>query len=316
MFFMSSEFEAIAQLFRKRVPFSHPLTSIGNGDDASVHQLPESSEIVISTDSAVSGIHWPEDMPLAVAGARAVNAALSDLAAMGAEATWLWLAVMAKNSESLQQMSDGIVEACQEHQLELAGGDTVRSPTNAINVTVAGIIPRNKVMSRQGAAIGDEIWILGDLGLSASGLKQWQDGNRQGEYIPYFQQVKPLLSQGIQLRKLGIQCCMDISDGLLQDTGHIAKASQLTMVITLEQLEQLPSCRLLQQNMSQQASLDLMLSGGEDYALLFTAPASLHQSLQQLGAYPIGSCCQGEGVKLQHHGQDIALQYKGYDHFG
>jgi len=318
---MSGEFEAISRLFQVRTPFVHPLTQIANGDDASVHQIPHDMELVISTDSAVSGVHWPVDMSLEIAANRAVEAALSDLAAMGAEPTWLWLAIMAKDNKSLEDMSLGIVQACLKHHVELAGGDTVSSPTNIINVTVAGLVPQGFAMTRKSAHAGDEIWLIGSLGLSALGLKQWQSGEHQGSCVQDFQYIKPQLEKGIMLRELGIQCCMDISDGLLQDASHIAQASQVQMCFELNLLQTLPCYQKLQSFTTDVQALSLMLNGGEDYALLCTAPTSKHQPLKELGATQLGYCAnssniEGCRVKLMQHGKEIVFDTKGYDHFG
>ena len=313
-FNMNHEFDAIARLFQQRVPFRQELTSLGNGDDASIHNIPDGYELVVSTDTAVSAVHWPLDMPLEIAGKRAVNAALSDLAAMGATPLWIWLAVMANSAKSLEKMSAGITDACLEHPLELAGGDTVRSATNAINVTVAGVVPKGKAMTRSSAVAGDDIWILGTLGHSAAGLNHWLAGNQKSPFTESFTRITPLIAQGDSLRNLGIRCCMDVSDGLMQDAGHIAKASNLQMHIAQEQIEQLPCYQALTQSIPEQA-LTYTLSGGEDYALLFTAPASMKDELNKIGAHQIGTCITGSGVALSHHGKIMDFTTKGYDHF-
>jgi len=317
---MNHEFNAISKFFQQRVTLKHPSTQIPNGDDASVHQVPHGMEFVMSTDTAVSGVHWPENMSLHIAGHRAVAAALSDLAAMGAQATWIWLAIMAKDTNDLEAMSHGIVEACLAYDVELAGGDTVYSPTNTMSITVGGLVPQGSAMTRSAAEDGDEIWIIGNLGHAALGLEQWFSDNHEGSFVPSFQHITPHLALGGKIRTLGIQCCMDISDGLMQDAGHIAKASNISMSIHIEQLQKLPSYQQLEAANKEQA-LKLTLSGGEDYGLLFTAPVFKHKSLQQLGAHPIGFCakkmCTNENsVQLLHHGKKIEFHTKGYNHFG
>ncbi|MDQ7004184.1 MAG: thiamine-phosphate kinase [Ghiorsea sp.] len=313
---MNQEFEAIAQLFQTRTPFRHPTTSLGNGDDASVHHIPEGMELVVSTDIAVEGVHWPQDMRLDIAGSRAVNAALSDLAAMGAVPAWIWLAISAKDKQSLAQMSDGIVQTCLTHNVELAGGDTVSAPINSINVTVGGLLSKDTAMTRSAAKVNDEAWILGDSGLSAAGLKQWLSGQQHGSFVPHFQMITPLYKQGAALRELGIQSCIDISDGLLQDLGHISKASQVCIQIDINLVKQLDSYQQLQAVFNTEETLKMMLSGGEDFALCFTAPATKYTSLIELGAKHIGFCCKGNGVQLMQGEKIIDYNIKGYDHFG
>lgn len=311
---MNHEFDAITKLFQQRTPFQHPTTRIGNGDDASTHEIPQGFELVISTDTAVEGVHWPHDMGLDIAGNRAIQAALSDLAAMGAKPAWLWLSIMANNEHDLQQMSHGIVQACQQQTVELAGGDTVTSPTNAINVTVGGLIQKDKAMTRSSAIVGDDVWLCGDVGLSAAGLNQWLDGEHDGTFVPHFQHIQPQLEQSQSLIDLGIKCCIDISDGLLQDAGHIAKASQVGIIINIENIKLLPSYAKLQ-HLGDEQVLKHMLSGGEDYALLFTAPAKNQQTLSQLGAFKLGHCTQGSSIHLCYDGKTIDYNIKGFDHF-
>ena len=312
---MNQEFAAISRLFQQRTPFKHPSTQVGNGDDASTHAIPDGFELVVSTDTAVEAVHWPQDMPLDIAGGRAINAALSDLAAMGATPAWLWLAIMAKDAANLSSMSDGIVQACLMHNVELAGGDTVRSSTNSINVTVGGLLPKGHAMLRSHAQVGDDVWLLGNTGLAAAGLKQWFQGEKNGCFVPHFQHIKPLYNQGITLRKLGIRCCIDISDGLLQDAGHIAKGSTLGIHIDLAHIQNLACYQQLLPHFTEETCLKKVLSGGEDYALLCTAPASKRQALQSIDAQHIGTCVQGEGVHLIHEGKIVDYNIKGYDHF-
>jgi len=313
---MNQEFDAIHKLFQARLTHQHASTSIGNGDDASVHNIPAGFELVISTDTAVQDVHWPADMPLDIAASRAVNAALSDLAAMGATPAWIWLAIMAQNKQDLSAMSDGIVATCQAHPIELAGGDTTRASTNAMTVTVGGLVPQGKAMTRACAKTDDEVWLLGDIGLSAAGLKGWLKGEKDTAFSQHFTHINPLYEQGKKLRKLGISSCIDISDGLLQDAGHIAKTSQVNMHIEVSTIKNLPAYQQLSAHFSEEESLKMMLSGGEDYALLFTAHTGLHNALIDLGAYPIGQCEQGHEVKLCHQGKSIDYNIKGYDHFG
>jgi len=312
---MNQEFDAISRLFQQRTPFKHPSTQVGNGDDASTHAIPDGFELVVSTDTAVEAVHWPQGMPLDIAGSRAINAALSDLAAMGATPAWLWLAIMAKDAANLSSMSDGIVQACLTHNVELAGGDTVRSSTNSISVTVGGLVPKGQAMLRTHAQVGDDVWLLGDTGLAAAGLKQWFQGEKNGCFVPHFQNIKPLYNQGITLRKLGIRCCIDISDGLIQDAGHIAKGSTLGIHIDLAHIQTLACYQQLLPHFDEETCLKKVLSGGEDYALLCTAPASKRQALQSIDAQHIGTCVQGEGVHLIHKGEIVDYNIKGYDHF-
>jgi len=316
---MNNEFDFIHQLFQSKTSVKHPLTQLGIGDDASVHAIPAGFELVVSTDTAIEGVHWPEDFPLDLAAGRAVNAALSDLAAMGAKASWVWLAITGANKEALQAMSLGIVSACEKHQVELAGGDTTRSPAkhpiNSLSLTVGGLIPEGKSMCRNQAKIGDDVWLAGNLGLSAAGLKQWFAKQRNGTFVSHFSHIEPLLDIGSFLLAQDIQCCIDISDGLLQDASHIAKASKLHINFCWEALQKLPSFAKLSVDFNEDVVQALMLTGGEDYALLFTAPADKREHLEQADLHLIGVCQQGAGVSINQAGQAMPVKKQGFDHF-
>lgn len=308
---MMNEFDLIDRAFRQKLSFKHPLTSIPVGDDASVHAVSAGYELVVSSDMSVAGVHWPNDFPLPHAASRAVNAALSDLAAMGAEACWIWCCAALRDSAAAELMGEGIASALSGSGIELAGGDTVHAAENSLSVTVAGTVPEGEAMRRDMARDGDDIWLCGRLGSSALGLRRWQCGERSEEAIQAFRDVNPLLSEGVELRKAGVRCCIDISDGLLADAGHIAEASGLDMEI---ELSRIPSYNELVQQMDSEEAANLVLTGGEDYALVCTAPTSLRDVLSAL-AVCIGHCSAGRGVRALLDGEEIHLAQRGFDHF-
>jgi len=305
------EFELIEHAFRKRAPFVHALTRLPNGDDASIHTVPEGQELVISTDVSVAGKHWPEDFPLSDAACRAVNAAVSDLAAMGAVPAWVWLGIMATSSDDADRMGQGVAMALKSVSMELAGGDTVKSSVNALSVTVAGMLPQGSGMRRDTAHAGQDVWLCGHAGFSAYGLRQWRQGNREGSHVPYFRMVRPLLQEGTRLRELGVTCCIDVSDGLSADAGHVADTSGVAVHLCMEKVDDFVS---LAREMDEQEAIRLVLGGGEDYSLLFTASAEQRESLETF-ACRIGACREGCGVHTTLHGQNIDMAHMGYDHF-
>jgi len=305
------EFEIIEHAFRQRAPFVHVLTCLRNGDDASIHAVPMGHEITISTDISMAGKHWPEDFPLNDAACRAVNAAVSDLAAMGATPAWMWLGVMAVSSDDADQMGQGVGMALSSLSMELAGGDTICSPVNALSVTVAGLMPEGSGMRRDAARAGQDIWLCGKTGFAAYGLQQWRQGRREGGYVTYFRKVRPLVSEGTRLRELGVRCCIDVSDGLLADAEHMADASGVALHF---QLAETPGFLPLLKEVDEQEVIRLVLSGGEDYALMFTAPVNMRKSLQSL-ACRIGKCRKGNGVHVTLNGRTVSPGDKGYKHF-
>ncbi len=304
------EFNLINRLFRQDSGPRNSFTRLGIGDDASIHHPEEGMALAVSSDSSLQGVHWPDDFPLDKAADRAVCSALSDMAAMGAETRCIWLNVMATDSRAVAEMAQGAMRALARHDVELAGGDTCRAAVNALSVTVAGQLPEGAAMQRDAAGSGDHIWLAGRVGWHALGLQQWLAGRYDGEFVPCFEVITPLLQTGIKLRQAGVACCIDISDGLLQDAGHIAAASGVGMDI---EITALPDWELLCQAAGEASALALAAHGGEDYALLFTAPDEL--PVAEGLAVRIGRCRSGEGVSLLLNGKKIEIEKAGFDHF-
>ncbi len=307
-----SEFELIRQAFVENSPPISQQTTIANGDDASVHSLDKGMELVVSVDTSIAGVHWPHDLPLKIAADRAVCAAFSDLAAMGADPLWCWIAAMASSSGSATEMGDGVNAALSRFGIELAGGDTTHSPVDALSVTVAGQLPKGSAMRRDQAKPGDLVWLVGKLGFSEIGLRKWLNGKRESSFITYFAKVSPKLEAGKRLRELGVHCCIDVSDGFLQDAGHICEASNIGMQIRLGDF---PGWERLSDKLGKRLAIECALAGGEDYALLFTTGADM-KFLEDF-AICIGICTEEPGISVQLHGESIELpSIPGYDHFG
>jgi len=304
------EFELIQAAFRDGAPNAHLTTSVKNGDDASVHAVPDGMELVISTDASISGVHWPDGFALQSAADRATCAALSDLAAMGAEACWAWVSVMSRSQDDLLELGKGVNAALSRYSVELSGGDTAYSSVNALTVTVGGIVPVGKAMCRNGAKKGDGAWIIGRAGFSSLGLKQWMAEMEEGYFKRYFEEIKPKLEQGVRLRDLGIRCCIDISDGILQDASHIAQDSSVGMRLDLESF---PGWDLLCRKVGEKSAIRAVVSGGEDYALLFTASEGM--GWLDSFATQVGVCTDGTEVEIRLNGTMLEGLEPGFDHF-
>jgi len=283
---------------------------LGIGDDASIHQPQAGMELVVSSDSSVQGVHWPDDFPLDLAADKAVCSALSDLAAMGAEPLCVWLNVMATDSRAVEQLGAGATRALRRYDVELAGGDTSRSLTNAVSVTVSGQLPAGSAMRRDTAGCADHIWFCGSSGLHAMGLHKWLSEDKKNAFVDHFKSIEPKLTAGIQLRQQGIRCCIDVSDGLLQDAGHIAKASAIGMDIELTCLQ---DWGVLHDSVGEDQAVQWMTNGGEDYALLFTTPSDV--TIPNGLATCIGSCRKGAGVNILVNGNTTNIRKTGYEHF-
>lgn len=307
------EFKLIDACFAGQGGSMKPETRLGLGDDASVHALKPGMELVVSTDSSIESVHWPNDLPLDRAADRAVCAALSDLAAMGAAPLYAWLNVMARDAMSVGAMGEGACRALARYDVELAGGDTCRSPFQGLSVTVAGQLPEGTAMRRSGAEPGDAVWLVGKVGFHALGLRQWLGGRKNGYFVHYLDEIKPKLEAGQRLRELGVRCCIDVSDGLLQDASHLADDSRVAIEIDLARL---PGWDILTRKAGHELALNAAACGGEDYALLFTAPADMR--FLEGFAVCIGRCSEGRGVRLREGDRPVALEQLGgggYDHF-
>jgi len=307
----AGEFELIARCFADKARAKSDTMLLGIGDDASLHALPRGLHWAVSTDSSVQGVHWPNDMPLSAAADRAVCAALSDLAAMGAHARCAWLNVVAASPDELAGMAEGATVALNRYRVALAGGDTVQAPMNMLAVTVAGTVPAERAMCRHGARVGELLWLCGRVGFAALGLQCWQQGERDAALLSPFVEVRPLLTEGERLSALGVRCCIDVSDGLVQDARHLALASGVSLEIELSRLPDWARLRRL----AGADAVRFALAGGEDYALLFTAPAS--RSDLEAFATPIGRCVSpvaGQPVRVREHGRLLPLP-DGYEHF-
>ncbi|NWF39441.1 thiamine-phosphate kinase [Mariprofundus sp. NF] len=306
-----NEFSLIDSHFKGKGGEAHPFTSFSIGDDASIHRPSSGMELVISTDTSVEGVHWPDDYSRVKAADRAVCSALSDLAAMGATPVAVWVNVMARDKRSVKKMAKGVTRALKRYNVELVGGDTCSSKVNALAVTVAGELAEGSAMRRDAANPADNLWLAGRVGFHALGLQQWLNGQCDGEYVHCMDEIRPLLSAGMQLRQMGVACCIDVSDGLLQDAGHLAAASGVGINI---EVTQVPQWQQMCEAVGAERFMDSVLHGGEDYALLFTAPADM--TFDNELAVNIGSCREGEGVHLYRDGERCSVKKRGFLHFG
>ena len=320
---LMTEFDWIAWLknaARQKLPARTDVVH-GIGDDAAVCAVPEGMQLVISTDTLVSGVHFPSDTAARDIGYKALAVNLSDLAAMGAEPCWFSLALTVPDMDWdwLQAFSDGLLELAAEHGLQLIGGDTTRGPLS-ISITVHGRVPTGQAVLRSGAKPGDDIWVTGSLGDAAAALRQWQDRQMQSMKLRHrLDRPTPRVAAGRAVRDFA-SAMLDVSDGLAQDLGHILQASALGAELELGRLPLSQS--LLDFYPDDTARWQLQLAGGDDYELCFTAPPrhalAIEQALAACGvsASVIGHITAEAGLRcLTPDGERMALQQRGFQHF-
>ncbi len=282
------EFSLIQRYFQRDLPQDHPRkyqqnlstgVSLGIGDDAALLTPPAQHELVISTDTLIAGRHFPLETDAFDIGWKAVAVNLSDLAAMGATAHSILLALTLPKADPdfLAQLAKGIFALCDASNVTLIGGDTTRGETLSLTVTALGWIPTGQAILRSGAQIGDLIVVSNTLGDAAYALQHLNDPLLDPNLKARLDRPTPRLALGTALRGYA-SAMLDISDGLAQDLGHILKASHVAARIEVEKLPF--SSPLAELSVEQRAPL--ALSGGDDYELCFTIAPQKFADFQQL----------------------------------
>ena len=285
---------------------------LGPGDDAAVLR----GGLVVSTDLMVEGVHFDFDwISPAEAGFRAGAAALSDLAAMGAEPEALLVSMAIPGDPSLgEALQRGVRRAGDRVSVAIVGGDVSRSPGPAV-VDVVAIGRARGVVRRSGAAPGQWVWVSGSLGGAAAAVAAWSAGGRPGPAArARFAAPPDRVSLGRALAVAGLARSMiDISDGLVADARRVAQASGVAISIL---------ARRVPVDAGAEGALNLALAGGEDYELMFTAHAGAQDRVLALARElsvrltRIGTVEEGTGVILEDEtGQRAAMSGGGYDHF-
>lgn len=314
-----SEFRLIESFFEQH-RLGREDVVLGIGDDAALLRVPEGMQLVTAVDTLISGVHFPENTPAEAIGHKAMAVNLSDLAAMGAEPAWATLSLsMPEPDESfLKGFCEGFFNLADKHNVELVGGDTVRGPL-ILTVQLNGFIPEGEAITRFDGRPGDKLYVSGTLGDAAAGLELVLNDKVESDDAAYLRQrldyPTPRLVLGQALRGLA-SACIDISDGLCADVGHIMERSHLGCDIDSASLPL--SAQLLSLKGESEARA-LALKGGDDYELCFTVPEEKEVELKRLAAtFDVPVTCIGEvnnevGV-MRIDGE--VVQGSGYDHFG
>ncbi|MEX2528358.1 MAG: thiamine-phosphate kinase [Gemmatimonadota bacterium] len=269
---------------------------LGPGDDAALVEG-GSGVLVLSCDTSVEGVHFRRDwISLEESGYRATAAALSDLAAMAARPVGILvgLHVPPGGGASLPPLARGVGRACREAGAALLGGDlTSTSGPLSLDVTVVG--RSHAPVSRRGAHAGEEIWVTGELGGSAGAVEAWRRGESPSDGLrKRYAHPLPRLREALWLGQQGVpSSLMDISDGLAGDVGHLAAASGLSAV--LDGVTIPVDGNLEREGYSGAEALQLALTGGEDFELLFTAPRGRVEAIQEMfhAAFQLRITCVG-----------------------
>lgn len=317
------EFTLIDRI-RERTAQGRDDVRLGIGDDAALLAVPAGQELAVAIDTLVEGVHFPIGTAAVDIGWKSLAVNLSDLAAMGATPAWALLALTLPSADAslVDGLANGFAQLAQTYRLALVGGDTTRGPFT-LSVAVHGFVPPGKALKRSGAQVGDAVLVTGTLGDAAAGLQLVQKGShadaRSTFLIERLNRPTPRVAAGLALRGHA-NACIDISDGLLADLGHLCAASNVGAEI---ETSLLPRSSALLDLFDQDVARDFALSGGDDYELCFTVPAqhlaAVQADLARLGCgvTKIGRIVEGGGVSVRDpEGRWLEPARNGWDHFG
>ncbi len=307
---------------------------VPSGDDAAAWAN-RGVVTVATTDALVDGVHWRADatsegratMTWADAGWRAIASNVSDIAAMGAVPDFALVSAVVGPTltiDALDRVIDGMAAACLAHGVRIAGGDIDRGGQTVFAVTLLGHADGDALLRRDGARVGDAVAVSGHPGASSAGLALIEAG--RGEQGPGETGVAALLDAhrrpwarvalGLAAVDAGVRCGIDVSDGLLQDLGHIAKRSHVGIEIDLDALPLHPAAVAA---FGRARAVDLALGGGEDYELALTGPEGVLRGLgsSELPVSIVGrvvTAHPGEAWALDATGERYVPPSTGWDH--
>ena len=340
-----TEFELIARYFTR--PNRSAL--LGNGDDCAIVAPRAGNAFAVTTDTLIVGRHFLATLAPFKLGRRVVNVNFSDLAAMGAAPRYALLSLTLPQIDEdwISRFSEGLWSMLDAYGVELIGGNTTKGPL-AIAMTAFGELPPDTALKRSGARVGDELWVSGTLGDAGWAMYALTGGKFEAtpEQIAKYECPEARIALGVALRGVATSC-IDISDGLLSEAKHIATASNVSIEIDIATI---PTGL---KHVSQQSMWDLaktitpmtadavdtkfgpvvlehlgqhcLLSTGDAYELLFTAPRDQHDSIaailkrEKLPGACIGRVTTPDATNLVRvfdaQSREMDIEVKGWDHF-
>ncbi len=277
---LPAEFALIARHFR-------PLAGQGAldlADDAAVLDIPPGRRLVIAADAMVEGVHYLPDDPPETIGRKLLRVNLSDLAAMGATPLgYLMTTSFARGvtEDWIAGFVRGLAEDQREFGLQVLGGDTTATPgPTCLSLTILGTVAPDAVLRRAGARVGDDVWVSGTIGDGALGLRVLRGelpADAEGHLARRYRLPQPRLALGQAVAGIA-HAGMDVSDGLVQDLGHLCRAGGCGAEIAAADVPLSPAAHALVA--ADPALLPLLLTGGDDYEVLFTAAPGAAAAVQ------------------------------------
>ena len=309
----------IARVFGTSARPGDPGCALGIGDDAALVELEDGWQLAVCVDTLVEGVHFGPDAAAGAVGHKSLAVNLSDLAAMGADPAWFLLALTLPGDDPdwVDAFAGGMAGLAGDAGIVLVGGDTTSGPLG-ITVTAAGRVPRGQALTRAGANPGDFVYVSGVTGRAALALRALRAGETPDrDALAALHTPVPRLELGRALRGIA-SACIDISDGLAADLGHILKCSDVGACLEVESLPSAPCF----DEIPNETRWNLQLGGGDDYELCFTVAADQAPALdalqERLGVplTRIGSIRREPGLAvLRRNGEVFEPGIEGYQHF-
>ena len=317
------EFDLIARYFTR--PARRAVTGVG--DDCALWQPQPGMQLAVSSDMLVEGRHFLSTVSPQRLGHKALAVNLSDLAACGARPLAFTLALSLPRIDPawLQGFSQGLFMLADAHGCELIGGDTTQGPLN-ICITVFGEVPPGDALLRSGAQAGDDVYLSGSVGDARLALEVFRGSLKLDTAL--FEDARlrmemsdPRVALGVALRGIA-NACIDVSDGLAGDLGHILKASGVGAVLTTDWVADSAAISPALQSIPMARRLELALAGGDDYEMLFTAAPDQAPAVQEaantcdVSVTCIGRITAGQGLQvLDAQGIPLSRRFVSFDHF-
>ena len=327
---MASEFDLIARHFTRpartaALGSGDDCAPLGIGDDCALVEAPAGLVLAVTTDMLLEGTHFLPGADAKQLGHKSLAVNLSDLAAMGADPRWFLLALSLPDADEawLAAFAAGMFALADANAIELIGGDTTRGP-RSICITAIGTLPPGCALRRDTASVGEDLWLSGSTGDAALGLAHRKgqaklDADAAAHCLARLDAPAPRVALGTKLRGIA-GSAIDVSDGLLADVGHVVEQSKVAADV---EYETLPRSAALRSCADPALADECLLAGGDDYELVFTAPAARRAEVAAAGQAAgvavtrIGSIVGGESkvTLIDAQRRPITVGRRGFDHF-